>query len=104
MAIYAEQGEILELKGRVRYVLVLSKDLFNRTGMSIVCPVVEHAFEDALHIPVQSGRIQGIALCEQMISMDLSARFYRNCGKINYMQIQNVTDAVQAIFDYYPYE
>ena len=67
MAIYAEQGEILELKGRVRYVLVLSKDLFNQTGMSIVCPVVENAFEDALHIPVRSGRIQGIALCKQII-------------------------------------
>lgn len=103
-AIHAEQGEILELQGRVRYVLVLSRDLFNRTGMSIVCPVVDNTFEDALHIPVQTGRVQGTALCEQIISMDLSARFYRNCGKINYMQIQNVTDAVQAIFDYYPYE
>ena len=54
-AIHAEQGEILELQGRVRYVLVLSRDLFNRTGMSIVCPVVENTFEDALHIPVQTG-------------------------------------------------
>ncbi len=35
--------------------------------------------------------------------MDMHRINIRDCGKISYMQIQNVTDAVQAIIDYYLY-
>ena len=103
MEIYSEQGDILELTGRIGYVLVLSKDYFNKTGMSIVCPVVRSASKDALHIPVQTDQIRGIALCEQMRSIDLSARHFKYFGKISYPQIQTVSDVIQSIFDYYPY-
>ena len=103
MAENVYQGDILELNNKIRYVLVLSKDFFNRTGFSIVCPVIPNASEDALHIPVRTEQVQGIALCEQIKTIDFSSRYFKNRGRIDYVQIQNISDTVQSIFDYYPY-
>ena len=99
----AEQGDILELSERKLQVLVLSKDFFNRSGLSIVCPFVQSASEDALHIPVETKDRSGIALCEQLKTIDLARRHFRKKDRLNYPQIQEITDAVQSIFDYYPY-
>jgi len=103
MDYHVEQGDIIELETNRSLVLILSKNFFNKTGLSIVCPVVKKAAEDALHIPVQSDAVQGTALCEQLKTMDLERRHFRKTGSISYVQIQEITDAVQSIFDYYPY-
>lgn len=100
---FAEQGDLLLFSGENRKALVLSKDFFNRSGLSVVCPVVSQAAEDALHIPISTEKDCGIALCEHLKTADLKNRRYKKIGTIPYSQIQEVTDAVQAIFDYYPY-
>ena len=104
MADSVRQGSVLELSERAHRVLVLSKSFFNQSGMAIVCPVEFRASEDALHIPIHAGHLEGIALCEQMKSIDLTRRFYRIISQIDYTQVQYITDVVQSIFDYYPYD
>ena len=49
---YVKQGELISLEGTVSHALVLSKDVFNKTGLCIACPVAKKASKDALHIPV----------------------------------------------------
>ena len=98
-----DQGEILHLEFPSVDILVLSKEFFNRTGMIIACPIARLAKEDALHISINADGFQGIALLEQLRSLDLSSRHYRKVSEIDYSQLQNITDAVQSIFDYYPY-
>ena len=56
------QGDILFLEKNSMHVLVLSRDLFNRSGLAVVCPVRKEAFEDALHIPVETPVFKGTAL------------------------------------------
>lgn len=99
----AQQGDILWLEKEERYVLVLSRAFFNATGMAVVCPLRENAVPDALHIGVTSEAYTGMALIEHLRSLDLQARHYRKVSCISYEQIQDISDAVQGIFDYYPY-
>lgn len=101
--IFAEQGDLLVFTRENKKALVISKDFFNRSGLSVVCPVVSQASEDALHIPISTEKEFGVALCEHLKTTDLAKRHYKKIGAIPYSQIQEVTDAVQAIYDYYPY-
>ena len=100
---YPEQGSVIELEQNKLRALVLSKNMFNATGLSIVCPIKEKANPDALHISVNVGGKENYALIEHMRSLDLSARYYRVIGCIAYEEIQEITDAAQSIFDYYPF-
>ncbi len=98
-----EQGTIIELSKEKKNALILSKDFFNQTGLSVICPIVSKASQDALHIPLIINGKQMIALCEHLKTVDLAKRHYKKIGAISFSQIQEVTDAVQAIFDYYPF-
>lgn len=98
-----QQGEVLCLDKNRQYVLVLSREFFNRSGMAVVCPLGNHVAVDALHIDIFTETYTGTAMLEQLRSLDLQARHYRRISRINYEQIQNISDAVQGIFDYYPY-
>ena len=98
-----QQGSILFLAGTEQTVLVLSREFFNKTGMLIVCPVRKNAGHAALNIPVSAGDHSGYALLDQMKGIDIRARHYSVLGEISFDQIQNISDAVQDIFDYYPY-
>lgn len=98
-----QQGDILNVPGLKSNVLVLSKAFFNQTGFAVVCPVLSGGKTGALNISVTSGDLTGVAHLESLKSLDLSARHFRMIGRISFEQIQNISDAVQSIFDYYPY-
>ena len=98
-----KQGEIVSLDTSRMKALVLSKDFFNQSGMAIVCPVVGKTSPDALHVPVETKSFKGIAMLEQMKSMDFRVRHYRTLGIVPFDKLQEISDIVQSIFDYYPF-
>lgn len=85
-------------------VLVVSKDYFNQNEQIIACPIVNNQPEGPLHIKLQSSKTNGIVLCEQMKYLDLKMRHFVVIESIPINNIINITDAIQSIFDYYPYE
>ncbi len=46
---------------------------------------------------------QGYVLCEQLNLVDLRVRGYKKICEIKMDDIMNISDAIQGIFDYYPY-
>ena len=96
-------GDILRLSDSTAYALVISRDFYNRSGMAVLCPIVHFAEEDALHFPFQTKELQGVILAEQIKSMDLSVRYYQTVSSLSIAQLQDICDAVQDIFAYYPY-
>ena len=72
--------------------------------MLIVCPVIKSAADAALNIPIEADTYSGYAILDQLRSIDIRARHYAVVGVIRFEQIQNISDAVQDIFDYYPYQ
>lgn len=98
------QGEILSVERINTPILVVSKTYFNRTEQIIACPVLKNASEDPLHIPIIAKNLQGgIVLCEQMKLLDLRVRGYKKLTELKIEDIMNITDAIQSIFDYYPF-
>ena len=97
------QGEVIRIEGSGQTALALSKDFFNASGMAIVCPVVAEASADALHVPVTVGAKRGVAMVEQLKSLDMSARHFKILGHVPFEQVQEITDTVQSLFDYYPF-
>lgn len=97
------QGDILSVERINTPILVVSKTFFNRTEQVIACPVLRSASEDPLHIPIIAMDMQGIVLCEQMKLLDLRIRGYKKLTELKMEDVMNITDAIQGIFDYYPF-
>lgn len=97
------QGDILRVEKLSFPVLVVSKDFFNQTEQVIACPIQKNAAPDPLHIPILWDVTSGIVLCEQLKLLDLRVRGYQKIGELKIESIMDITDAIQSIFDYYPY-
>lgn len=97
------QGDILTVERINTPILVVSKTFFNRTEQIIACPVLKNASEDPLHIPIIAADMQGIVLCEQMKLLDLPVRGYKKISELKIEDVMNIADAIQSIFDYYPF-
>jgi mRNA-degrading endonuclease toxin of MazEF toxin-antitoxin module len=95
-----EQGDIVFIENISGPLLVVSKNFFNKSEQVIVCPIVEDTSRDPLHIDITSEEIKGTVMCEQVKLMDLRFRGYKKVCRIKYEDIINITDAIQAIFDY----
>ena len=80
-------------------IIVASKNRFNQSGMIIGCPVVRDGEAGALHIPVHTKDWDGVAICEQLKSIDISARGYGKVADVTLADVMEVTDAIQGIFD-----
>jgi len=100
---HVKQGDIIELSRSSMQALVLSRDFFNRTGLAVLCPIEKTASEDALHFPINTKHIKGVALCEHLKTVDLKTRFYKTISSLTIEQLQDICDAVQDIFAFYPF-
>jgi len=98
------QGDVLSVERINTPILVVSKTYFNRAEQIIACPVLKNASADPLHIPIIAKDMQGgIVLCEQMKLLDLRVRGYKKLTELKMEDVMNITDAIQSIFDYYPF-
>jgi PemK-like protein. len=97
------QGDILSVERINTPILVVSKVYFNRTEQIIACPILKNASVDPLHIPIIVTDMKGIVLCEQMKLLDLRVRGYKKLTELKIEDIMNIADAIQSIFDYYPF-
>lgn len=95
-----EQGDILSIEDLNFPVLVVSKNFFHQSEQAIVCPIRSKAAPDPLHIKIIFGDLEGIVLCEQMKLLDLRYRGYKKIERIAYIDLMNISDAIQAIFEY----
>lgn len=96
-----EQGDIIKVEGIRNPLIVVSKDLFNKEGMAMCCPLFEKTTSHPLHISVSGIDGQSyIATVEQTKLVDISARGYSVISRISYYDVMNVSDALQALFEY----
>ena len=94
------QGDVLKIE-RIKYpVLVVSKDFFNESGEIIGCPILDISSNSPLHIPVFTKELVGEVHCEKLALLDLNVRGYKTIDRVELTDIMNITDAIQAIFDY----
>ena len=97
------QGEIYSVEKIKMPVLVVSKYFFNKSEQIIACPIMDKASKDPLHIPIQTKDLKGVVLCEQLRLLDLRVRGYSKLSELKQDEVMNISDAIQSIFDYYPF-
>ena len=94
------QGDILKIDGIKMPVLVVSKDIFNKTGEIIGCPIYIDGEPGAVHIKINTDYVSGCVQCEKMALLDMNVRGYSKKGRLHMPEIIDITDAIQSIFDY----
>ena len=81
--------------------MISNNAFIKSTGMFHVCPVLQNLDEGPLHIHVDGmNGTSGKVVCEQMKLIDPSRRRFSKKDRISYMQLMNVSDAIQGIFEY----
>jgi mRNA interferase MazF len=85
-----------EQRGR-RPALVVSNTLFNqRTGLAIVCPIINTARDYPFHVAITDNPdVRGFVMVEQVKSIDFRARNAKIIGKA----LDDVLDEVLSILD-----
>ena len=93
-----EQGDIIKIQGIQQSALVVSKNLFNRTGHVIVCPVVSEDTSATLAYPIDTDLY---VLCDNLRQLDIDSRGYSVKGRVSLADMVNIIARVQSLFDYY---
>jgi mRNA-degrading endonuclease toxin of MazEF toxin-antitoxin module len=94
------QGDIIKVENVKTPVFVASKDFFNQTGEIIGCPIMKNRKTGALHISIQTEKVEGVIHCEKLALLDLNKRGFLQIDRASMGDIINITDAIQGIFDY----
>ena len=98
-----DQGDIVRVERAKVPFLVVSSVFYNTSGMIIVCPIVDSAAPDAMHVPVKTKLIEGVVLCEQLASVSISGRGCLVKDHMRGADLLEIVYRVQSIFDYVPH-
>ena len=98
-----EQGDVIRVSGGKVPFLVVSSDFFNSSGLAVVCPMVQTAAPDPLHVPVHTEHTDGVVLCEELATLSIRKRRCTQTTRISTSDLLEIIYRVQSIFDYFPH-
>jgi mRNA interferase MazF len=86
-----------EQQGR-RPALVLSNETFNKhVGLAMVCPITNTDRNFPFHIAVESEKLTGYIMSEQMKSIDYKVRHVKFVAKVNDAVLENVLGILESV-------
>lgn len=101
-----KQGDIIKInfdpkegheQAGYRPAVVVSNNFFNsRSPMTIVCPITNTNNGYPLHVPLTGTTTTGVVLCEQIRSLDLSARPHKIVEKMPKQLMNRILDIISA--------
>lgn len=98
-----EQGDIIKIsRGKVPF-LVVSSDFYNSSGLAVVCPIVKESGPDALHVSLQTERVNGVVLCEELATLSIRDRSCTVTDHLRISELLEIIYRVQSIFDIFPH-
>jgi mRNA interferase MazF len=104
------QGDIIALdfspaqgheQSRYRPALVISRDFYNtKTGYAVICPITNNLKPFPMKIILdERTKTTGAIICEQIRTIDITARNPKHLEKIPDDLLQQVVDIVLSIFE-----
>ena len=94
------QGDILRIENVKVPVLVVSKDIFNKTGEILGCPIYKTGSVGALRIEISGEPVTGYVHCEKIALFDLNVRGYSKLDSISMADRIVISDVIQSLFEY----
>lgn len=101
-----KQGDIIKInfnpqagheQAGYRPAVVVSNNIFNRKcRMTLVCPITNTNNHYPLHVPLRGILTTGVVLCEQIRSLDLSARPHHFVEKIPQELLTEIINIISA--------
>lgn len=86
-----------EQKGR-RPAIVLSPKLYNeKTNLAILCPITSRAKGYPFEVQINSKKIQGVSLSDQVRNLDWKVRNAEFIGKISKSALNEITDNIRLL-------
>jgi len=96
-----EQGDIIKINGINHLALVISKDSYNKSGMAIVCPILQKSIGSTFEVEVSINDSLMYVASDSVRQLDLNIREYSTKGRISYSKLIYIIDMAQSIIDYY---
>jgi mRNA interferase MazF len=105
-----KQGQIIKVdfspqlgheQAGYRPALVISNEIPEEaSGMLVLCPITHTNRGNHLHIPLEAGlKTDGYVMCDQLKSVDLSARPYSVVETVSEDFVWEICDMVKGMFD-----
>ena len=96
-----EQGDIIKINGINHLALVISKDSYNKSGMAIVCPILQKSLGSTFEVEVSINDSLMYVASDSVRQLDLNIREYSTKGRVPYSKLIYIIDMAQSIIDYY---
>jgi mRNA-degrading endonuclease toxin of MazEF toxin-antitoxin module len=96
-----EQGDIIKINGINHLALVISKDSYNKSGMAIVCPILQKSIGSTFEVEVSINDSLMYVASDSVRQLDLNIREYSIKGRVPYSKLIYIIDMAQSIIDYY---
>jgi len=86
-----------EQQGR-RPALIISNETFNKhVGLAIACPITNSDRNFPFHIAVESDKLTGFIMTEQVKSIDFRARKVKLVERVNENVLENVLGILESV-------
>lgn len=85
----------------LRPAVVISKDNYNKyTGLAVICPITTNTKKFFTHYElINTKKVKGSVLCEQVRSIDFKARKLSFVEKISKEELEEIIDIVNGIIE-----
>ncbi|MBQ8187802.1 MAG: type II toxin-antitoxin system PemK/MazF family toxin [Clostridia bacterium] len=101
-----KQGDIIKInfnpqtgheQAGYRPAIVVSNNAFNkRCSMTLVCPITNTTTPYPLHVPLYGTVTTGVVMCEQIRSLDLSARPHHFVESVPAELLEEIIEIITA--------
>ena len=94
-----EQGDIIMAENVKFPCVVVSNNFYNKCNRAVVCPIVSED-ESNMSFKISINGKNNYVRCDDVRRMDLSTRFYSVKGRLSVVELLNVLDYVNSLFDF----
>ena len=94
------QGDIIKIEGINQELVVVSKDIYNKTDQVVVCLITKEKKTDPLAVEIMYEKKKAYVLCDQIRHFDLFVRGSKKVGEVSLAERLEIADVIQALFEY----
>lgn len=90
-----------ELRG-VRPVIILTPEAYNRrSGLAVICPITSKSkgYPFEVDLPLR-GSVQGVALCDQILTIDIKRRSTRAAGQVTSKTLGEIEEKLKILLQF----
>lgn len=96
------QGDVIKISGlKDKYIIISNNSFIKNYNCFHICPTIQGDNESPIHPLIRTNLGSNyLAICEQVKLIDPHGRACTKIGRLDFFDIQNVSDIIQGLFEY----